>query len=319
MFTVSVPTLLRVFQDVFARRYLDRNDFLLSNLHNLFWEPRGHTIETSNLSLSVEEILTIVRDYENQAYGAPPLLGEETERFKNALYVLVKKAVYDGKHSRGRYLNPIIEYARRRFQSITWATFNWDCIFEASYYYSSGQDALTRTNPSVIVELNNWRNQSAQNTFLKLHGGVNWWYENDRLVYLRFGYLPDLNDRWDEFERNEANGSPVILEPSYYKYEDPIYELLRVQWDHFVQSLLESDIVVIIGYSLPEADFEARRALTVGFQSNQNSKYIVVNRSDWVCDRYRRLFGSNRLNCIQESLQNVSDDLPGIIENELAP
>jgi hypothetical protein len=134
----GVPTLIRVFQDTAARRYLQKDAFLYQKLNELFWSPRGMTLDTSHLSLSVEEILTLVRDYEFQAYGAPTLLGEEAERFKRSLYVLIKKAVYDGKSTRGEFLNLIIDFARRKFNHVTWASFNWDCIFEASFYYSSG-------------------------------------------------------------------------------------------------------------------------------------------------------------------------------------
>lgn len=77
----GAPTLLRVFQDGAARRHLENDDFLYTKLQELFWTPRGHNLRTSHLCLSVEEILTLVRDYEKQAYNAPSLLGNETGRF----------------------------------------------------------------------------------------------------------------------------------------------------------------------------------------------------------------------------------------------
>ena len=265
--------------------------------------PRGRTVETSHLSLSVEEILTIVRDYEYQAYNAPPLLGAEAERFKRSLYVLIKKAVYDHKSSRGKFLNPIIQFARQNFEHVTWASFNWDCIFEASYYYSSGDHPYYRSNPQLIVNLRNWRNTSSRHVFLKLHGGINWWYDNDALPYLPFGTQPSLDNRWRDYEENLATGKPVILEPSYYKYEDPIYEHLKPQWQYFVDALLNADVVVVLGYSLPEADLEARRALSIGFQSNQRARFFVINHAQWACERYERIFGTDRALCIQKNIR----------------
>src|SRR2546428_3512321 len=172
----GVPTLVRIFQDPQARAYLRRERFLGDALNRLFWRPRGHNLETSHLSLSVEEILTIVRDYEHQAYGLRPLLGTESERFVRCLYIAIKKAIYDGKNTRGMYLNEVIRHSRTRFEERTWATFNWDCIFEASYYYSSSQYRLNRRNPHVIIDLQNWRNPAGGDVILKLPGGSNWWY-----------------------------------------------------------------------------------------------------------------------------------------------
>jgi NAD-dependent SIR2 family protein deacetylase len=309
----GVPTLMRVFQDREARRYLQRDLFLYDKLNEIFWSPRGMNLDTSHLSLSIEEILTLVRDYEYQAYGAPPLLGEEAERFKRSLYVLIKKAIYDGKSTRRQFLNPIIDFARHNFDHVTWASFNWDCIFEASYYYSSGPYAYNRTNPHVIVNLISWRNPHSNHLFLKLHGGINWWYENEAINYLPFGMQPDLDRRWQDYEENMATGSPVILEPSYYKYEDPIYQHLKIQWQRFVEELFKADVVIILGYSLPEADTEARRVLSIGFQSNTKARYIIINRSDWACDRYKRIFGTARSICVQSSIEDVSDRLPELI------
>jgi hypothetical protein len=242
------------------------------------------------------------------------LLGNDSERFVRSLYVLIKKAIFDGKGTRGRYLNSLISAARRRFQSRTWASFNWDCVFEASYYYQSGPHYLFRHNPRVVVELDNWNNRNVADTFLKLHGGINWWYDNGQITYLPFARGGLLNPKWAEYERGEATGQPVILEPSYYKYADQMYDLLRGQWDHFVHALLEADAVVVIGYSLPEADSEARRALTLGFQSNPTARWLVIDRKKWVCERYERLFGPDRLQTLCVDLADVRDDAAAILD-----
>ncbi len=309
----GVPTLPNVFKDIWARQHLANDEFLLSKLNEYFWGPRGHNLETSNQTLTIEEILTLVRDFEQQPYAIPPLLGEDTERFRRSLYVLIKKAVYDGKNTQGRHLNPVIKFGGDHFDQVTWASFNWDCLFESSFYYSSGPNSLARHNPKVVINLLNWRHSASCHTFLKLHGGINWWYEGGNIHYLPFGRQPALNERWLSYERNQTAGTPVILEPSYYKYDDPIYQLLKEQWAHFVRSLLEADLVVIIGYSLPAADLEARRALTIGFQSNTKARFVVIDISQNVCDRYERLFGASRVLSIPRSIADVSEDLSNII------
>ncbi len=309
----GVPTLRHIFKNVHARNHLQKDQFLREKLKEIFWEPRGHSLESSHESLTVEDILTIVRDYENKKYDVPSPLEGNLDRFRRSLYVLIKKAIYDGKSSDGRHLNPVIDFASSNFSEVTWASFNWDCIFEASYYYWSGVDRYDRVNPRVVVKLQNWYGSGGGHVFLKLHGGINWWYESGGLVYLPFGHGPDLNARWKEYENGTHSGHPVILEPSFYKYEDPMYDHLKPQWDYFVQSLIDADIVVVIGYSLPESDAEARTSLLTGFQASSESQYVVINNSENVCDRYGRLFGNRRLRTYRTTLEDATDHLEDMI------
>ena len=114
-----------------------------------------------------------------------------------------------------------------------------------------------------------------------------------------------LDRRWADYERDSGEGEPVILEPSYYKYSDPIYEILQPQWKHFVDALVDADHVVVIGYSLPEGDSEARMAITLGFQANSRSRWIVINRSERICERYRQILGTSRVTMIASALEDL--------------
>lgn len=309
----GVPTLRKVFQDSEAIAYLKANVALHDQLQSVFWAPRGHTLKTSHETLTVEEMLTLIRDYEKNEYDAPPLHIDDPLKFRKDLYCLIKRAVYDEKSSQSAHLNPIISLARNRFESTTWASFNWDCMFESSFYYSSGPpQPLSRHNPHLVVNIENWRDGPLNHTFLKLHGGVNWWF-TDKLRYLTFGANPELNNRWRDYEEGTTEGHPVILEPSYYKYSDPVYDLLKIQWHAFVRALVEAQLVVIIGYSLPEADLESRRALTIGFQSNEVARFVVIDDQKWVCERYQRLLGNTRVTCVQKPLQEINADLDAIL------
>ncbi len=310
----GVPTLAQLFKDPNARRHLAADRFLHDQLQGLFWGPRGHTLESSHLTVTVEEVLTIIRDYENYPRDIPLMPEDDREAFQRSLYVLIKKAVYDGKSSRAAHLNPLLNHARATFEHTTWASFNWDCIFESSFYYSSSNIADGRHNPSVVVPLRNWWGENPIHTFLKPHGGVNWWYDETENVvsYLPFGSQPDLDGRWAEYGRREITGYPVILEPSYYKYTDPSYEFLKPQWDRFVDDLMKADLVCMIGYSLPESDTMARTALTIGFQSGRaNSRWVVVNKSEDACSRYQRLFGTVRMKTLSITLEEFNRDVPG--------
>jgi hypothetical protein len=305
----GVPTLSRLFQDQHSRKYLQEDDkWLFDKLNDIIWAPRGHTIDTSHNSLTVEEILTFLRDQEQR--GSSSLSKEELIDFRESLYVLIQKAVFVDKHTRGRYLNQLIEKMRTTFEHTTWATFNWDCIFESSFWYSTGTNSMERINPQVAVELADWRGHSSKDLLLKLHGGINWWIINDKLTYLPYSYKGILQEKWIEYEKDEdIDDYPVLLEPSYYKYSDPVYEHLKIQWQVFLENLLEADVVLILGYSLPAADVEARSTISVAFQDNQKARWAVIDPNSSVCSEYERLFGSVRLTTFEKDLANFNNSM----------
>lgn len=313
----GVPTLRHLFQDAHARRYLDENPAFNKILHDVFWTPRGLNLDSSHQGLTLEEILTVIRDYEKHTFGVKNLSKTDVTNFRKHLYALSKRAVFDGKSSTGRHLNSLILFTKERFKHTTWGSFNWDCLFEASFYYHGGHTWEHRSNPTIAVTLRNWRATYNSTLFLKLHGGVNWWYENNGLSYLPFGPGGELDKHWSAYEQNKVEGHPVLLEPSFYKYDDPVYNLLKPQWDRFVQELLQAHVIIVIGYSLPEADPEARRALTIAFQGNQSAKFIVFDKSDWVRDRYERIFGKTRLRCVATPYHEI-ENIGKLIDDTLA-
>lgn len=291
----GVPTLRAMFGDSAVRAYLQQNEWLLAQLNAVFWDRRGVTLESAHESLSIEEMLTILHDLERHRYGEAerPVM----KRFKRDLNALIFRALYEGKSTRAGHLNPLLQYARTHFEQTTWATFNWDCIFESSFYYSSGDPEVPgdRSNPTVVVDLHNWYDGRAAHTLLKLHGGINWWMRNGRLTYLRFSGGGELAEQWRKYEDGESGDDcPMILEPSYYKYESSAYSTLKRQWEVFLERLKAADCVLAIGYSLPEADSLARSSITTAFQMNATARWALVDPSVSVCDRYTVLLGRTR-------------------------
>lgn len=64
----GIPILREMFKNSNAMEYLKTNHYLRENLEKLFLEPRGYTLETSHLGLTIEDILTIIRDIEKGGY-----------------------------------------------------------------------------------------------------------------------------------------------------------------------------------------------------------------------------------------------------------
>src|SRR5678810_826877 len=60
----GVPTLRTMFKDRQARAYVDSHDAFRVALERYFWTPRGHSLDSSEQSLTIEEMLTILRDWE---------------------------------------------------------------------------------------------------------------------------------------------------------------------------------------------------------------------------------------------------------------
>jgi hypothetical protein len=67
--------------------------------------------------------------------------------------------------------------------------------------------------------------------------------------------------------------------------------------------------VIVVGYSLPEADAQARSAVSLGFQWNRKATWIVIDESTDACKRYRHVIGSRRLHMIPEKLEDVNPKL----------
>lgn len=308
----GVPTLRGIFKDPYAQNYLKADKTLQENLERIFWRPRGYTLQTSEQSVTVEEMLTILRDWEQEAGLAERPSGEEFKDFSRRLYTLIYKAVFEGKSTRREHLNPLIAKCRSKLTRVTWASFNWDCVFESSFWYSSGGPGPYggRHNPTTVIPLKDWRNGEASHEYLKLHGSINWWVVDGEPTYLSFGGGGPLSRKWAEFAQGGATPDfPIILEPSAYKYQDEVYKFLEPQWRIFFERLCEADCVIVVGYSLPEADNQARSKILTSFQANAKSRWLVIDPSPEVCRRFHRLLGQSRLTILEMTLAGVNNDL----------
>ena len=116
----GVPTLRGVFKDVNAQAYLRVDPILRPKLEQFFWQPRGHSLQTSEQSLTIEEMLTLLRDRELEPSLQTRPTQAEFEDFRRRLYVLIYYAVYSGKSSRGEHLNPLIEILGKKRALSVW-------------------------------------------------------------------------------------------------------------------------------------------------------------------------------------------------------
>ncbi len=154
-------------------------------------------------------------------------------------------------------------------------TFNWDPLHEMAlwdasddkWHYSSGYGFRPRNVEEGQVVPSNVK-------VLKLHGSANWGLrgrgdhgppEVDYISHLfpEVGHLPGSSGSSDF-------GESLIL-PSYFKAptEEPV--LVEI-WELAASALRSADEVVILGYSLPEADSPTRTLLSVALSGNEKLK-----------------------------------------------
>lgn len=304
----GVPILSNMFKDSYARRYLKSKPALLEMLNKVFWGPRGHGLESSDKSLNIEQMLTILKDWEIEKGIPDTARPQNVESFRRGLKVLIYKAVFEGKSSKGKHLNPLINIFNSKFDHTTWASFNWDCIFEASFWYRHPRGA--RANPKLAIDIHNWQYASPRHTYLKLHGGINWWLIDDHITYLQWTPGGELQQKWQEYDTiPNLKDRPVILEPSFYKYQDDSYRQLAPQWEKFFDDLLRANYVLVVGYSLPEMDVNSRARILTAFQVNEECKWLVVDSSESVCSLYSRLLGQERVKVLKMTLSGFNNDI----------
>src|SRR2546421_173017 len=101
----GVPTLRGIFKDRHARTFLTARRTFNRRLNEVFWEPRGHPVDTSDQSLTIEEMLTILRDWEKEPTCAAHLDAATAAALRRNLYVLIQRAVFEGKSTRPQHLN----------------------------------------------------------------------------------------------------------------------------------------------------------------------------------------------------------------------
>lgn len=224
----GVPTLKGIFVNREAAAYLKSDVTLHKWLQRLFWGPRGHSASTSERSVTIEEMLTILRDWQRET-SVKQLDAGELEDIRRRLYVLIYHAVYQNKSSDKGFLNGLIRVLDKSFGLVTWASFNWDCIFESSFWYSSGPpQPYQRTNPKPVIVLSGYKYPVRKHEYLKLHGSVNWWLVDGKPSYLRWGAEGELGQKWNDLSAGKTKDLPIILEPSAYKYEDVVHPLLEL-------------------------------------------------------------------------------------------
>lgn len=153
-------------------------------------------------------------------------------------------------------------------------SFNWDLIHETGlwnaekWHFSCGYGF----KPNNVVEL-----IQSKVTILKLHGSANWGFNNEGDVG------PPLIDYSSGFFKGSLliNSSGMsdwgysLILPSYLKAPAEEPSLIPL-WQQAHKALRKAEEIIILGYSLPEADVPSRTLLSTSLTVNKDLKSIKI-------------------------------------------
>ena len=175
-------------------------------------------------------------------------------------------------------------------------TFNYDTLAERFLLKSSKWGPGDGYGFKPNLERESLRGSISKPTstirILKLHGSVGWhsggYLPEDRVTLTTkllegFGVVGSSKRDWDDLS------NPVMLAPSFMKmFEHPVYYDL---WSKAAHALRDAEDVVVIGYSLPEADAAAVALVTGALKYKKSPVLVVDPAADDLQERYEMVTG----------------------------
>jgi len=186
-------------------------------------------------------------------------------------------------------------WAERVHPGDTLITFNWDLLQEillsqgGKWSYEDGYGIPTTEEKSP---------NPSPTTILKLHGSCNWALSHQQDGLLRiddadvfFGVLSHDAPDAARLGSTSHYGTSLIV-PSYLKNPSQI-DVLRSMWGMAADVLRKAETLVVLGYSLPDADVLARRLFRETIQCSKTLRSItlVLGTDDESFSRWKVLLG----------------------------
>lgn len=303
--SAGLPPLAGIFEDASVQAYLaSQAPEFEQFLEKFIWKPRGIAVADRWKSLNLEEVLTMLRLWERPNHQAPVNFRENRGYQKDLLGCVYHSVFIDRKYNGCQDLNSLLAACDATYDHITWSSFNWDAKLEQAFYwqFKSVTPVWNRFPVCHQPVPQGWEGAFAKHLMLKLHGSVTWFIEAGKLHYKHFGSTLSGNETkqaWDSFlSPGKKDLKPMIAEPSFLKHERiKSTDYLREQWREFDRRLGKADVVLIIGYSLPDGDAMAKQSLLTAVARRPDARYIIVDpdKYDQVRPRYERVLGANRM------------------------
>jgi NAD-dependent SIR2 family protein deacetylase len=151
----------------------------------------------------------------------------------------------------------------------------------------------------------------------KLHGSVDW-LKCERCGHIYINPFTQIYQLAYWNEKNESNEchcgywplKPVIVTPSYIRsvFDTNLHEI----WKASIEELRKADEWVIIGYSLPNEDFNIKSLFLRALNGRANKPLItVVQFGDEAKARFENFFGTDKLTYHDKGLEVYVNELVG--------
>jgi NAD-dependent SIR2 family protein deacetylase len=165
---------------------------------------------------------------------------------------------------------------------------------------------------------------------LKIHGSLNWFYCpkcNELDITIGRKGATSLAEDQNRFLCVDpyctSTYEPLLVTPTMLKIYDNSF--LQKLWDLSEKIISESDIIVFIGYSLPEADYHIRCLLTKAMtkDKSRDHRIVVIEKNptgakekeliSGVGNRYKLLFGEEKVVFRPIDLEGLLNEWDNII------
>jgi hypothetical protein len=152
---------------------------------------------------------------------------------------------------------------------------------------------------------------------LKLHGSMNWvskhtsYSPNPSALFkpnreLHIAYNTNIQSGITLKKKRVSYLKPIIVPPVSGKRNMMHKEILPL-WNIASKALKEADRVIIVGYSCPPLDIEARILISESLQENKNKKIYVIDPNTAAASKFIELSGVNH-STVYTSIKNWIED-----------
>lgn len=180
----------------------------------------------------------------------------------------------------------------------TVVTFNYDTLIESAVMGIADLDPpdtgrvmphFTYANP-VRFAAGEWggitdpyHHRKPTFTLCKLHGSLSWWRSgssqsepHDREVWKDTFNEEGASADWNDVAQRGMLGEPMLVPPTFAKTDYFESDLLRINWQQARYGIQNAATIVVMGYSVPEADVQLASLLGASTHSQQ---ILVVDLS----------------------------------------
>lgn len=250
------------------------------------------------LDLAIEKEETFGPNY------SLPKLREIKDALIYSMGIAIERKEISRTNTYNRFVQKLFHKGHYIDSEYTLINFNYDIVLDQALMALEPQKAITIDYDIRFINENEegqggnfqeWFPVSDKAVkYLKPHGSFNWMHcptcnsmyilGNEKSRVFRTGYIHAK----ESCVRDNTPLDCVIEPPSFFKKYKNAY--LQNIWNTMMRLLYQAEVIIFIGYSLPDADMWTKYVLKRAC-FNRDKYLIVVNEADREEEKYRRFLG----------------------------